>query len=214
MTPHAAAARELLTTRRSVRRFTREPVARDQVTQLVAMAATAPSASNQQPWRFFACDDGARIGRLAAAVQASVDRIAGHISGAMVRRFQAYGDYFVRFREAPVVLVVAYRPLAVLSRLVDPELPRADGAAIESMEQVSGLASTAMAIQNLLLYAHAMGLGASCMTGPLVAAPALQQLMGIPDSWRVAAVVAIGHPDEEPVPPERKPVEAVLRWVT
>ena len=41
-----------MATRRSVRHFSAEPVARELVDEIVATAATAPSGANQQPWRF------------------------------------------------------------------------------------------------------------------------------------------------------------------
>ena len=81
------------------------------------------------------------------------------------------------------------------------------------MEAHSGLASTAMAVQNLLLYAHSIELGASCMSGPLVAEDKIRPIMGIPESWRIAVLVPIGYPDEDPEPVGRKPTAAVTRWV-
>ncbi len=191
---------ELLRTRRTVRKFTPEALARATVEELIDLAITAPSASNNQPWRFFAVDDGELIHRMSEAVQRSLDLIA-------VDGFERYGDYFVRFREAPTVVAVLYRPLAILSNLVStPE--------VAAMEQVSGLVSTSLAVQNLLLAAHARGLGASCLTGPLVAAPALKALLDVPEGWQLACLVALGHPAEEPVAPGRKKLSTVLRWVT
>jgi coenzyme F420-0:L-glutamate ligase/coenzyme F420-1:gamma-L-glutamate ligase len=80
------------------------------------------------------------------------------------------------------------------------------------MERDSGLIGTSMAMQNLLLAAHAAGLGASGMTGPLVAADGIREILQIPPAWHIAALVPIGYPAEEPVP-ERKSVDHVTRWV-
>ena len=81
------------------------------------------------------------------------------------------------------------------------------------MEHDSGLISTSLAIQNLMLYAHAQGLGSSCMTGPLVAADKLKHLLTIPEGWDLAAIIAIGYADESPVAQARKPAQTVIRWV-
>ena len=43
--------------RRSIRKFTSEPVTDDQVTLLLKAAMAAPSAQNQQPWQFVVIDD-------------------------------------------------------------------------------------------------------------------------------------------------------------
>lgn len=51
------------------------------------------------------------------------------------------------------------------------------------------------------------------MTGPLVASDVLREILHVPASWHLAALVPIGYPDEEPAPTARKPVERVLQWI-
>ena len=204
---------DAIRSRRSIRRYKPERPARALLEKLVELAACAPSASNKQPWRFFVADDAATIARMADAVQQAVQRIACHVEPAFNEAFLAYGDYFVRFREAPVVIVPAFRELVVLSSLVDSAIAQRDRELIRSMEFGSGLMSASLAVQNLMLYAHSLGLGSSCMTGPLIAAPEIKALLRIPDSWQVAACVPVGYPAESPASAGRKPVAAVLRWV-
>src|SRR5258706_7361324 len=96
---------DIIRSRRSVRRYKRDRPGRDVIEKLVEIAACAPSASNKQPWRFFVVDDAATIGRMAQAVQKAVERIARHVEPAFMDAIRAYGDYFVRLREAPVVIV-------------------------------------------------------------------------------------------------------------
>ena len=203
---------DVIRSRRSVRRYKRERPGRELIEKLIEIAACAPSASNKQPWRFFVADDAATIGRMAQAVEEAVERIARHVEPAFMDAFRAYGDYFVRFRAAPVVIVPAFRELVVLSNLVDADTSAQDGATIRAMEFNSGLISTSLAIQNLMLYAHSIGLGTSCMTGPLVALHEIKAILEIPESWGVAAFVPVGYPDESPAPVARKSVQAVIRW--
>jgi len=47
--------------RRSVRSFSTEPIAADLVQKLIAAAMQAPSAGNQQPWRFIVVTDRAKL---------------------------------------------------------------------------------------------------------------------------------------------------------
>lgn len=195
-------------TRRTARVFESRHVERTLVEELIELATTAPSASNNQPWRFFVTDQRAVIDELAQAVQESVDQTALLVEPESTAAFRAYGDYFVRFQGAPVVVVPAYRPLSLLSQMVST--PQGN---IERLEEVSGSASTALAVQNLLLAAHGRGLGATCMTGPLLAAPAIEKLMGIPSGWSMLALVALGYLAEEPKAPARKGLKTVLRWV-
>jgi nitroreductase len=204
---------EFMRQRRSVRRFTDQPVADEAVNLLVTAATTAPSASNKQPWRFLAVTDPDRIRRMADAVREATARIAAHVEPDCRASFEAYGDYFTRFESAPLVLIVLHRKLTLLSNLVDQALPPADRAAIEAMERDSGLMGAAMALDQLLLMAHALGLGASGMTGPLVAGGALRAALDLQPSWEIAALAPVGWPDEAPPPTNRKPAAAVLRWL-
>lgn len=48
---------EVIEKRRSIRKFSEEPVSREILTELIRTAALAPTASNLQAWRFFVADD-------------------------------------------------------------------------------------------------------------------------------------------------------------
>ena len=52
---------EAIFTRRSIRRFTNEPVTQEQITSLLQAAMTAPSAGNQQPWEFIVARERAPL---------------------------------------------------------------------------------------------------------------------------------------------------------
>ena len=203
----------LLRSRRSIRRFRTDMPPRELIESLIDAAITAPSASNKQPWRFFVVTSRERIDAMAAGVREAVDRIAKAIDPAFEESFRAYGDYFTRFENAPVVIAALYRPLTVLSNLTTDCIEAADAARIRMMESNSGLIGTAMAIENLLLAAHAAGLGASGMTGPLVAADVIREVLHVPPSWEIAALVPIGYPDETPAPTQRKSAEKVTQWI-
>lgn len=215
MSPHVAPDEllALLRERRSVRRFRDEPLGDDVIEALIEAATLAPSASNKQPWRFFVVTSRAVIARMADAVRAETKRIEDSIAGDSAAAFRAYGDYFTRFEGAPAVIVPICRGLSLLGNLVGPELDPASRARILAMETSSGLIGTSLALENLLLMAHAMGLGASGMTGPLIAEHALRELLEIPPSWSIVALVPVGWPDETPRPTDRKPAEKVTRWI-
>jgi nitroreductase len=204
---------DILRARRSVRRFKDASLDRATITALLEAAITAPSASNKQPWRFLVVESRASIARMAAAVREAIARIAGCIPDESQPAFLAYGDYFTRFEHAPAVIVPIHRPHTLLSNLVDARLTAPDRAAIALMEANSGLVGTSLALENLLLMAHAMGLGASGMTGPLVAEPAIRAILDVPPGWGIVALVPVGWPAEEPAPPGRKPVDKVVRWL-
>ncbi len=203
---------ELFRARRSVRRFKSEQVPEALVTRLIEGAITAPSASNKQPWKFLIVENRALIARMAEAVRGATALVAGYIPAESQAAFERYGDYFTRFEHAPLVVVPIYKPLTLLSNLTSSDLPAEARAAVEQLELDSGLIGTSLALGQLLLLAHELGLGASGMTGPLLARPELKALLQVPVSSDIAALVPLGFPDEVPTPTERKAASLVTRW--
>ncbi len=203
---------QLLRERRSVRRFKPDAVPEALVERLIEAAICAPSASNKQPWKFLLVQNRALIEQLAQAVRAATTLVARHIPEASQPAFERYGDYFTRFEHAPLVVVPIYKPLTLLSNLTSDDLPAQERAAIGQMEQDSGLIGTSLALGHLLLVAHELGLGASGMTGPLLARAELRRLLEVPPAWDIVALVPLGFPDEVPAPTERKAAHLVTRW--
>ncbi len=203
----------LLRGRRSVRRFSPEPPDEGVIARLIDLAVLAPSASNKQPWRFLVVTRRQTIEEMAEAVRDATRRTEAHVPSESLEAFRAYGDYFTRFEQAPVVIVPIHRGHSVLSHLV------AEGAELDlardiaAMERDSGLTGASLALMNLLLAAHEVGLGASAMTGPLLAARRLKEILVVPESWGIVAVVPVGYPAEEPRPTERKAADKVTRWI-
>ena len=209
----ADALQSLLASRRSVRAFKPEAPPDALLARLVEMAILAPSASNKQPWRFVVVTSRAVIAEMAASVRAATAAVAEHVLPDARDGFRAYGDYFTRFEAAPALIVPIHRGHTVLSHLVGAALDDELRGTIRDMERDSGLVGASLALMNLLLGAHALGLGASAMTGPLLAAPRLRAILGVPESWGIVAVVPVGFAAEEPRATERKTAEKVTRWI-
>ena len=204
---------EVMRSRRSVRRFKPEAPSDASIERVLSQAITAPSASNKQPWRFFVVKQRALITQMAVAVRQAVETIAAHVPKDSEAAFRAYGEYFTRFEHAPILIVPIHRGHSVLSHLVDDGLADATRGHIAAMERDSGLIGTSLALMNLLLAAHDSGLGASAMTGPLVAVDRLKEILRVPASWGIVAVVPLGFPDEVPKKTDRKELAKVVRWL-
>jgi nitroreductase len=204
---------ETMQSRRSIRKFLPKMPERALLEQLIAAAITAPSASNKQPWRFLVITNPDLKNRMAASVRAAVERVAARIEPQYEAAFRAHGDYFTRFETAPVVIVPLYRPLTLLSSMVSPGLSSEDQQNIRCMEEQSGIVSVSLAMDNILLMAHEVGLGASGLTGPLIAMDALRELLAVPAGWGIVALIAVGYADEQPIAPARKSAADVTRWI-
>ena len=70
--------------------------------------------------------------------------------------------------------------------------------------------STAMALQNLLLAAHADGLGACWMCAPLFCPGAVRQALDLPPGWEPQALVTLGFPVDAGRPAGRKGLAEVV----
>ena len=86
-------------------------------------------------------------------------------------------------------------------------------ATIDRMEKTSGLVGASLALGHLLLMAHELGLGATCMTGPHLADGRIRAILEVPDTWDLLALVPVGYPAESPGATPRKPSERVLRFI-
>ena len=171
--------------RRSIRRYRPEPLPRGLIERLVDGARFAPSAHNRQPWRFAVLEQADRKERLAKAMGARlrVDRLAdGDDAGAVeadVARSHA------RITLAPAVIVACFT-ITDMDRY--PDVRRA------AAERLMAVQSTAMAVQNLLLLAHAEGLGACWMCAPLFCPNTVKTALALPGDWEPQALITLGRP--------------------
>ena len=72
--------------------------------------------------------------------------------------------------------------------------------------------SAAMAVQNVLLAAHCLGLGACVLTAPLLVGEVWRELDDLPMGFEPTCVIAVGYPDQQPCPPQKKPLEQILEY--
>jgi coenzyme F420-0:L-glutamate ligase / coenzyme F420-1:gamma-L-glutamate ligase len=195
---------ELIGTRRSIRRYNEKPVADAVIDQLLEAAVSAPSAHNRQPWRF-AIIKASRVKlRLAQAMANRLreDRSrdgdpADVIDGDVARSI-------ARINGAPVIIVVC---------LTVKEMDRYPDSRRTEAEHQMAVQGTAMAMQNLLLAAHGLNLGASVMCAPLFCPDTVRAALTLPDDWESQALITLGFPTTEGKLRQRKPLSDVVRKV-
>lgn len=175
--------RDFLRSRRSIRRFKADPVPDSVIQDLLATATLAPSAHNRQPWRFAVVKDPASRQRLGAALTSRMraDMQAGapesEIESRVTRSLR-------RIDEAPALILLCRDVTDV--RADTPE------------EAIMGTQSVALAGMQLLLAAHAEGLGANWICWPLYAQAETRAALGLPDSWEPQGMVILGYGEESP----------------
>ena len=204
--PLAAATPDILTDwmrqRRSIRRYRAEPLPPGLIERLVDAARWAPSAHNRQPWRFAIVEDTPRKERLAAAMgeRLRADRLADGDSATAIE--QDVARSYARITSAPAVIAACYT-LADMDAY--PDARRAEA------ERLMAIQSTAMAVQNLLLLAHAEGLGACWMCAPLFCPETVASALDLPADWEPQALITIGYPATAGRDRERRGVAEIVR---
>lgn len=194
---------EFLETRRSVRSYQAESLPRETLERLIHTATFAPSAHNKQPWRFV-------ILETQSVKSALADGLCTTFSDQMVAEGAAEVDIQnrlartrARLLEAPGVILVCrdtteVRPQVEASR--------------QQAEIWMARQSVAMAGLQLLLAAHAEGLGATWICWPLFAAECVSRILELPGQWEPEGMIFLGHPAESPQLPGRTNTADLIRY--
>ena len=184
MPDHASldALEALMARQRAGRIFTDDDVDDALLERILAMATRAPSARNVQSWRFIVIREGETKAKLGAIFDELGSQMYGQ--GAPER---------TPWAEVPVLV-------AVCSEYVFGD--------DESGRTALG-ASIYPAVQNLLLAAHAAGLGTVLTTRWKRREPELRPILGLPENAGVFAIVPMGWPAEKLGKNRRKPVSEV-----
>lgn len=201
LTTDATAFLECLRSRRSIRRYRPEPISRPLLEEILTAAIWAPSAHNRQPWRFAVLRVAADKERLAAAMG---DRLRADLEADGVPETVIAKDVsrsYQRITGAPALVLVCLT-MADMDSYPDEKRQR--------NEWIMAAQSTAMAGQNLLLAAHALGLAACWMCAPLFCPETVKATLELPDDWQPQGLITLGYPAETKVKERRSLSESVL----
>ncbi len=198
---------EAIRTRRTTKAFSSQPVPRELIEQALEAAVWAPNHRLTEPWEFIVVQgEGVeRLGQLRR--QMTVDYLrsqaadtapspAGHAyESAQERQIVQQGDdAYRKATAAPVTVVVC------MAQHQDPAIREEDYAA------------TAVAIQNLMLAAHALGLASFWSTNNLVTYAPAREFLGVPSDHRIVGLVQLGYAAAERLQ-RRAPAAGRTRWL-
>lgn len=172
-------------TRRSVRKYTDQPVGDELLLELLEAARLAPSGNNTQPWRFIIVRDPETKGALAKA------------------------DHDQKWMEAAPVFIVAVADISC--RIKEPGLFLDEESSPFALKQI--IRDTAIAVDHLTLEIENAGL-ATCWTAWFKQKD-VRPLLAIPEDKFVVAILPVGYPGETPPARPRRPMEEIVmyeRW--
>jgi nitroreductase len=110
----------------------------------------------------------------------------------------------MRIESAPVVIC-----LFADFGSADP-YPDAERQAADSLMLVQ---DTALSAMQLMLAAHAEGLGTVWMCAPLFAPETVRSTLATPETWEPQALILLGHPEKIPAPRQRKATGEIVRFL-
>jgi len=181
---------------RAIRSFKSDPVPDELIEKVVEAATKAPSGGNSQPWAFIVVRDPEIRAKLTAIGKRTFD---GMYQAALGRAQPGDPPPFPKLKK--MIDQIDDIPVWIVVCLTMPGSPGAYG-------------SIWPAVQNLLLAARGVGLGA-VLTG-LFGGPnadETRKVLGIPDEVEPVAFVPLGYPDKERYgPTTRRPLSEVLHW--
>jgi coenzyme F420-0:L-glutamate ligase / coenzyme F420-1:gamma-L-glutamate ligase len=196
---------QILKTRRSVREFQTKRVTQKIANELIDMARWAPSAHNAQPWRFAILKNKELRNKLAREMGEAFkkDLEKDHVSPGVIQ---------VKIQKSIERIVGA--PLIILVCLNKEERNSFPDRRRNRLEEHMAHQGIGAAIQNILLGAQAMGLGACWFSAPLFCPRRVQRVLRIDTRLKPIALVLIGYPKESPKPPFRYGVKKVTLKLT
>ncbi|MFP3852815.1 MAG: nitroreductase family protein [Anaerolineales bacterium] len=199
----AGAFHKLAAARQSIRRFTDEPVPKELVERILRTACQAPSAHNRQPWRFVVLPKGQSRDRLAQSMAHKFrqDLMADGLPEERIEELVTRG--YERLTEPPMAIL--------LCRTMEDMDPYPDERR-QAAERTMAIQSVALAGGQILLAAHAEGLGACWVCAPLFVPEIVRSELQLPDGWQAEGVIIMGWPAETGHDRGRKPLEEVTLW--
>ncbi len=173
---------EIISTTRSMRRLKPDPVPDALIRKVLEAGVCAPSGGNLQRWRFLVIRDATIKQAVGAYYKRGWDmyvpqlptRVPPGVDRHQFERMNAAADYLAaHIQEAPVWIV-----------------PCLQGAA---PTRTAG-ASIYPAVQNMLLAARALGLGATLTILHLYFEKEAEAALGLPEDWHSYAILPVGYP--------------------
>jgi nitroreductase len=184
---------EAIKTRRSIPLVKDEAVPSELIEKILEAGTFAPNHFRTEPWRFFVLQSEGRVklGNVFGEITRSEQEDEhSETSKAKIERSERNP------LRAPVIIAVGVEPSAK-----DNVIHKEEFAAVNA------------GVQNMLLTAHALGLGAIWRTGAICYHPKVKDFFELTENGEIIAFVYIGYPNIEPKPLKRTDYTEFTKWI-
>jgi len=214
--PPAVDVFEAIHTARMLRVLKPDPVPDALIEGILEAATCAPSAGNAQAWSFIAVTEATQRRRLGDAYRRASEAVREfyaaqgrppHMSDTEFLRMLRSGVHLhEHMGEAPVIFLPCMR---LEPRALPDSIPPETQAVMRATLEHVAAASVYPAVQNVILACRALGLGTCLTTNHLLVEREVRAIVGLPDDYRVYAMMPIGWPVGRYGPVKRKPLPEV-----
>lgn len=192
-----------LRTRRSIRRFKPDPVPDSVINNILTTATFAPSAHNRQPWRF-------AVVTALSVKQNLADAMSAEFAHDLESDGLPHEEIQKRVTRSRERILAA--PLVILLCLDMTEMDTYPDKKRRRAEFRMAMQSVASAGLQLLLAAHAEGLGGVWVCSPLFVQETIQSVLALPETWEPQAMFFVGYPEAIPEARKRKTLDEITKF--
>lgn len=188
--------------RRSIRKFLKKPLPKEELEEIIQSGIKAPSSKNRQPWKFIVVQGREKEAMLKAFRRGISREENGTPFLPESRQHLGSAKYTVEIMAKAPAIVFVVNPLGkdILSSLT----------AEERVSEICNIQSIGAAIENMLLAAEERGIGSLWICDIYFAYSELCAWLNC--EGQLVAAVAFGYPDESPQARPRKRFEDVVVW--
>ncbi len=197
---------QVVKSRRTVRRFTADPIPDDYIEKILDVARWAPSGANSQPWEFIVIKDP-EIKKRMEQLHARLDHTRSCVWETTRRKdLQHWAAVSgpTKMADAPAIIVPIGDVRTVYASVVAVHA-MFPGRNLENMTNVTLL---------IHLAATALGLGARWVTLEEPSMSPFRNLLGIPEIYHIYSIVPIGYPAYDPAPGYRRDLSEIVHHDT
>lgn len=184
---------DAIANRHSIRSYLPDPVPPGALEQMLAAAAQAPSALNEQPWRFYVASGQTRK-RIGELMSQSTNYLEEFIAVLGHTATPEQLTWYSELGGAPVIIACT--------------MPRSD----DEFLLMNKYLSVGGAVENLMLAATAVGLATCSVTFSFWVRDEIGKVLGVPEDRMIVSLITVGYATEQPplAPPHRTDIAVFL----
>lgn len=193
--------KDAIYTRRSIRKYTKEPISHVVIEQIIDAGRAAPSAKNRQPWKYLVYE-GREKEKLLDVMKKGIE--TEETSPRLPLSASGISDAKNTLR------IMENAPIVIMALNTNGKSPFSQLNADERFTEINDLLSIGASIENMLLKAEELNIGTLWIGNTCFAYQELMEYIGL--GGELTGAIALGYKAEEPGIRPRKGLEDIVEY--